>query len=82
MSNEIRNLEPKALWNNFADLNEVPDDAWAARPSTIDVLLCAVMALAAMSSARPKVRALNKPGFRFPTVSPSFRTLILVSFLF
>ena len=24
MSNEIRNLEPKALWNNFADLNEVP----------------------------------------------------------
>jgi hypothetical protein len=58
------------------------DDAWAGRPSTIDVLLCAVMALAAMSSARPKVRALNKPGFRFPTVSPSFRTLVLVSFLF
>lgn len=24
MSNEIRSLEPKALWNNFADLNEVP----------------------------------------------------------
>lgn len=24
MSKEIRNLEPKALWNNFADLNEVP----------------------------------------------------------
>jgi len=24
MSNEIRNLEPKALWNNFADLNAVP----------------------------------------------------------
>ena len=24
MSNEIRNLEPKALWNNFANLNEVP----------------------------------------------------------
>ncbi len=24
MSNEIRNLEPKALWNNFADLNSVP----------------------------------------------------------
>ena len=24
MSTEIRNLEPKALWNNFADLNEVP----------------------------------------------------------
>ena len=24
MSKEIRTLEPKALWNNFADLNEVP----------------------------------------------------------
>ena len=24
MSNEIRNLEPKQLWNNFADLNSVP----------------------------------------------------------
>ena len=24
MSNEIRNLEPKALWNNFANLNEIP----------------------------------------------------------
>ncbi|MCC9168553.1 aminoacyl-histidine dipeptidase [Pontibacter harenae] len=24
MSNEVRALEPKALWNNFADLNEVP----------------------------------------------------------
>ena len=24
MSNEIRSLEPKALWNNFANLNEVP----------------------------------------------------------
>lgn len=24
MSNEIRNLEPKALWNQFADLNAVP----------------------------------------------------------
>jgi len=24
MSNEIRSLEPKALWNNFADLNEIP----------------------------------------------------------
>ena len=24
MSNEIRNLEPKTLWNNFADLNAVP----------------------------------------------------------
>ncbi len=24
MSSEIRNLEPKALWNKFADLNEVP----------------------------------------------------------
>jgi hypothetical protein len=24
MSTEIRNLEPKALWNNFADLNDVP----------------------------------------------------------
>ncbi len=24
MNNEIRDLEPKALWNNFADLNEVP----------------------------------------------------------
>ena len=24
MSNEIRNLEPKRLWNNFADLNSVP----------------------------------------------------------
>ncbi|MBE8723790.1 aminoacyl-histidine dipeptidase [Flavobacterium hungaricum] len=24
MSQEIRNLEPKALWNKFADLNEVP----------------------------------------------------------
>lgn len=22
--NDIRNLEPKALWNHFADLNEVP----------------------------------------------------------
>ncbi len=24
MSNEIRNLEPRALWNHFADLNQVP----------------------------------------------------------
>ena len=24
MSNEIRNLEPKQLWNKFADLNAVP----------------------------------------------------------
>lgn len=24
MSQEVRNLEPKALWNHFADLNEVP----------------------------------------------------------
>lgn len=24
MSNAIRNLEPKALWNNFADLNAIP----------------------------------------------------------
>ena len=24
MSDEIRALEPAALWNNFADLNEVP----------------------------------------------------------
>ncbi|MDX5421815.1 MAG: aminoacyl-histidine dipeptidase [Hymenobacteraceae bacterium] len=24
MSQEVRNLEPKALWNNFADLNAVP----------------------------------------------------------
>lgn len=24
MSQEIRNLEPKAMWNHFADLNEVP----------------------------------------------------------
>jgi len=24
MSNEIRSLEPKALWNNFANLNEIP----------------------------------------------------------
>ncbi len=24
MSNEIRSLEPQALWNNFADLNEIP----------------------------------------------------------
>ncbi len=24
MSKEIRNLEPKVLWNNFADLNEIP----------------------------------------------------------
>ena len=24
MSDEVRGLEPKALWNNFADLNEVP----------------------------------------------------------
>lgn len=24
MSNEVRNLEPKALWNKFADLNAVP----------------------------------------------------------
>lgn len=24
MSNEIRNLEPKALWNNFANLNAIP----------------------------------------------------------
>lgn len=24
MSNEVRNLEPKALWNYFADLNAVP----------------------------------------------------------
>ena len=24
MSKEVRALEPKAMWNNFADLNEVP----------------------------------------------------------
>src|SRR5690554_5068255 len=24
MSNEVRALEPKAIWENFADLNEVP----------------------------------------------------------
>jgi dipeptidase D len=24
MNNDIRTLEPKALWNNFADLNAVP----------------------------------------------------------
>ena len=24
MSQEVRNLEPKQLWNKFADLNEVP----------------------------------------------------------
>jgi dipeptidase D len=24
MSQEIRNLEPKVLWNKFADLNAVP----------------------------------------------------------
>jgi dipeptidase D len=24
MSQEIRNLEPKALWNKFVDLNAVP----------------------------------------------------------
>jgi len=24
MNTEIRDLEPKALWNNFADLNAVP----------------------------------------------------------
>ena len=24
MNNKIRNLEPKRLWNNFADLNAVP----------------------------------------------------------
>jgi len=24
MNNEIRNLEPKVLWNKFADLNAVP----------------------------------------------------------
>ncbi|NNF02580.1 MAG: cytosol nonspecific dipeptidase, partial [Bacteroidia bacterium] len=24
MSSDVRNLEPKALWNNFADLNQVP----------------------------------------------------------
>ncbi|MCB0854519.1 MAG: M20/M25/M40 family metallo-hydrolase, partial [Bacteroidetes bacterium] len=24
MSKEVRNLEPKVLWNHFADLNEVP----------------------------------------------------------
>ena len=24
MSQEVRNLEPKALWNKFADLNAVP----------------------------------------------------------
>ena len=24
MTTDIRNLEPKALWNNFADLNAVP----------------------------------------------------------
>ncbi len=30
MSQEIRNLEPQALWNKFADLNAVP------RPSEED----------------------------------------------
>ena len=24
MSNEIRNLEPKIIWNHFADLNAIP----------------------------------------------------------
>ena len=24
MSTAVRNLEPKALWNHFADLNQVP----------------------------------------------------------
>ena len=24
MSQEVRNLEPKALWNKFADLNIIP----------------------------------------------------------
>ena len=24
MSDAVRELEPKALWNNFADLNEIP----------------------------------------------------------
>ena len=24
MSQDVRNLEPQALWNHFADLNEVP----------------------------------------------------------
>ena len=24
MSQDVRNLEPKALWNHFADLNAVP----------------------------------------------------------
>jgi len=37
MSQEIRNLEPKALWNKFADLNEVP------RPSKKEERIIAFM---------------------------------------
>ncbi|MGL5111881.1 MAG: cytosol nonspecific dipeptidase, partial [Flavobacterium sp.] len=37
MSQEIRNLEPKALWNQFADLNAVP------RPSKKEELVIQFM---------------------------------------
>ncbi len=37
MNEEIRNLEPKALWNNFADLNAVP------RPSKKEARVIAFM---------------------------------------
>lgn len=45
-------------------------------------LLFAVKALAAMSSARPKVNALNSPGFCLPTISPVCSSVVLVLFLF
>ena len=63
--------------------------SWAERLSVVTAgdseLLFAVMALAAMSSTRPRVNALNSPGFCLPTIPPIFSSVslvLLVLFLF
>ena len=53
----------------------------SAGAATDPELLLAVKALAAMSSTRPKVKALNSPGFCFPTISPIFSSAVIVLFL-
>lgn len=59
--------------------------SWAERLSVVTAgdseLLFAVMALAAMSSTRPRVNALNSPGFCLPTIPPIFASVSLVLFL-
>lgn len=54
----------------------------SAGAATDPELLFAVKALAAMSSTRPKVNALNSPGFCLPTISPVYSSVVLVLFLF